>query len=152
MSLLLTTAAFGYRAYRVGPITDGEVMTREVRKDDKASPSTSATQPTTSVAAMGEVVLQSKGYVIPVSLVQVSPKVGGQLVWINPRFEEGTKFKEGEILARLEKVDYESDYRQADFAHKSSIERYEEMKKTQPEEILPTAHGSTGVNPGSSRS
>jgi multidrug resistance efflux pump len=133
--LLLTTAAFGYRAYRVGPAADGETVLREVRKDDRPASSSSAAEVTTGVAATGEVVLQSKGYVIPLSLVQVSPKVGGQLVWINPRFEEGNKFKEGEVLARLEKVDYESDYKQADFAHKSSIERYEELKKTLPEEV-----------------
>src|SRR5581483_9372080 len=84
--LLLTTTAFGYRAYRVGPVADGESVTREVRKDDRpaSSASSSAGEPTTSVAATGEVVLQSKGYVIPVSLVQVSPKVGGQIKYINP--------------------------------------------------------------------
>ncbi len=134
--LLLTSAAFGYRAYRVGSLAEAETVTREARKDDKpASTSSSAAQATTSVAATGEVVLQSKGYVVPISLVQVSPKIGGQLVWINPRFEEGNKFKQGEVLARIEKVDYESDYRQAHFAHSSATERYEELKKTLPEEV-----------------
>jgi multidrug resistance efflux pump len=133
--LLLTTAAFGYRAYRVGPMTEGEMVVRDTKKDDKAPISPSSEPATTSVAAMGEVVLQSKGYVLPLSQVQVSPKVGGQLVWIHEEFKEGIKFKKGDVLAIIEKVDYESDYKQAEYAHKAAVERYEELRKTLPEEV-----------------
>ncbi|MFO0844648.1 MAG: hypothetical protein U0797_20005 [Gemmataceae bacterium] len=79
--------------------------------------------------------LQSKGYVIPISLVQVSPKVGGQIEWLAERFKEGEKFKKGDLLARLERVDYESDYNQALFALAAVTERLEDLKKTMPEEI-----------------
>jgi HlyD family secretion protein len=118
--LLLTTTAFGYRAYRGGdpPATAGP---------DKAV--------TTARSADGEVVLQAKGYVIPISLVQVSPKVGGQLVWINDDFREGAKFKAGDKLAQIEDVDYKAEYEQALFGHKAFTERYNEILKTQPEEI-----------------
>lgn len=133
--LLLTTTAFGYRAYRVGPVAGSDVLPRETKKDDKSTTNSTQSEATTSIAATGEVVLESKGYVIPVSQVQVSPKVSGQLEWINPRFEEGNKFKQGEVLARVERVDYESDYKQAEFAHKASTERFEELKKTMPEEV-----------------
>lgn len=130
--LLLTTLAFGYRAYRVGSLSPPDSGPTETTK---AATGPSPTTSSSSSAATGEVVLQSKGYVIPISQVQVSPKVGGQLVWINPRFEEGRLFKEGEILARIERVDYESDYNQALFALTASTERFEDLKKTMPEEI-----------------
>lgn len=136
--LLLTTTAFGYRAYRVGalPRTDaaGDPPPSKV---EKAPPPVSGGSGGTagSVAATGEVVLQSKGYVIPISLVQVSPKVGGQLVWINPRFEEGNIFKEGDILARIEQKEFESDYRQAQFALEAASRRLEEVRSTLPEEV-----------------
>src|SRR5439155_9254737 len=68
----------------------------------------------------GEVVLQAKGYVIPVSLIQVSPKVGGQLVEIADNFKEGAVFKEGDVLARREKVDYEAEYEQARAASRAA--------------------------------
>ena len=126
--LLLTTMAFGYRAYRVGSMTPAGPASEE----KKAATATAAT---TSVAAVGEVVLQAKGYVTPISLVQVSPKVGGQLLWINERFCEGQKFQKGEKLATLEDDDYRADFDQADFAYRASRERYQEIKKTQPEEI-----------------
>src|SRR5437870_1605114 len=71
--LLLTTVAFGYRAYRV----DGALGNREEGRapghDAKKTETESSAE--TSVAASGEVVLQAKGYVVPISLVQVSPKV-----------------------------------------------------------------------------
>ncbi|MFO0880464.1 MAG: hypothetical protein U0840_24225 [Gemmataceae bacterium] len=136
----LTTLAFGYRAYRVGsvPATGGQDNVAAAPANRPASPT--AQQPTPSaspgsVAATGEVVLQSKGYVIPLSLVQVSPKVGGQLVWINPRFEEGAIFREGEILARIEQKEFESDYRQAQFALEAATRRLDETRNTLPEEV-----------------
>lgn len=136
--LLLTSVAFGYRAYRVGSLAPGSGTAgggTTPTKSDSGGASAPPTAATTNVAATGEVVLQSKGYVIPISLVQVSPKVGGQLIWINPRFEEGTKFKAGDILARLEKVDYEADFKQALFAVETSRERYDELVMTLPEEV-----------------
>ncbi|MFO0846750.1 MAG: efflux RND transporter periplasmic adaptor subunit, partial [Gemmataceae bacterium] len=127
--LLLTTAAFGYRAYRVGPAPAEPAPVETVK------PTANAPVPTSSAATAGEVVLQSKGYVIPISLVQVSPKVGGQIEWLAERFKEGEKFKKGDLLARLERVDYESDYNQALFALAAVTERLEDLKKTMPEEI-----------------
>src|SRR5262245_19813824 len=97
--LMMTTAAFGYRAYRVAPGT--AVPTTEVPRVEAPTASTVTTDPPTTVASSGDVVLQQKGYVIPVHQVQVSPKIGGMIIWIDPRFEEGQFFKKGEVLARL---------------------------------------------------
>jgi multidrug resistance efflux pump len=132
--LLLTTVAFGYRAYRVSRLPEGELITAQSKENDRSAATSPLVTVTSSVAATGEVVLQAKGYVIPVSLVQVSPKVGGQLIKINERFAEGNKFNKDDILAVIEKVEYESEYRQAQFAFKAATERYEELVRTMPEE------------------
>jgi HlyD family secretion protein len=129
--LLLTTTAFGYRAYRVGGLAAESSGRDEKKQAGKDSPLPSGS----TTAAVGDVVLQAKGYVIPISLVQVSPKVGGQLIEIDPRFREGARFKEGEILAKIEDIDYQAEYDQALSSYLASRERYTETKKVQPEEI-----------------
>jgi HlyD family secretion protein len=139
--LLLTTTAFGYRAYRVGSLTPEDL--ERLREGAAAQPASTDTTPgsfTGSVAGVGEVVLQQKGYITPISLIQVSPKVGGQLVWLSsgpgqPVFEEGAFFRKGQLLARLERDDYEFEHQQAASAYQAAKRRYEEIKKTQPDEV-----------------
>ena len=126
--LLMTTAAFGYRAYRVGALTP----TTPASED--AAPAV-APASTATVASSGEVVLQSKGYVIPAHQVQVSPKVGGMILKLHERFEEGQYFKKDEILAELESVDYQADYDRAVAAEKAAVQRLKESKGSPPEEI-----------------
>src|SRR3984957_14871248 len=128
--LLLTTAAFGYRGYRAGTLTTADGASADDKKISSASPTASA-----NVAAVGEVVLQAKGYVTPISLVQVSPKVGGQVVWINNRFREGERFEAGEPLAEIESIDYRADLDQALFTHRMALERFKEAEQSLPEEL-----------------
>jgi len=76
------------------------------------SPATSpgtATIPDSSgiPAASGQAVLESKGYIIPVHQIQVSPKVSGMVVKLN--FQEGDKVEKDAVLAELETIDYEAD-------------------------------------------
>jgi multidrug resistance efflux pump len=132
MILLLTTSAFGYRAYRVGALMPGSSppTNTETQSPAETTPASSA-----SVASSGEVVLQAKGYVIPAHQVQVSPKVGGMILRLNKRFEEGQFFKEGEELAWLETDDYEADYKHALFARDAAEQRYQESLGNPPEEI-----------------
>jgi HlyD family secretion protein len=130
--LLLTTAAFGYRAYRVGTLTPDAASSSV--SDGNSAPAVSIT-PTPSVASSGEVVLQAKGYVVPAHQVQVSPKVGGMIRELNKKFEEGQFFKEGEVLAWLETDDYESDYKHAVAACAAAEQRYKESLCNRPEEI-----------------
>jgi HlyD family secretion protein len=53
----------------------------------------------------GRVVLEIKGYVVPVSQVPVSPKVGGQIVEMH--IEEGKRVKAGDVLAKIDPAEYE---------------------------------------------
>jgi HlyD family secretion protein len=133
--LLLTTTAFGFRAYSVGtmpgqnrgPAVDAGSTEKKVER--------SAATSTTSVSDATEVVLQSKGYVIPLSLVQVSPKVGGQLAWINPDLIEGHPFEAGDVLAVVENTDYLADFDQARAGWRAARHRRTEVQRTMPEEI-----------------
>jgi HlyD family secretion protein len=57
--------------------------------------------------AVGDVMLESKGYIVPIRTIQVSPKVSGMITSL--RFEEGMIVQKGYILATLETVDYLSE-------------------------------------------
>src|SRR5262245_31101856 len=60
---------------------------------------------TDKTADSGDVLLESKGYIIPAHQIQVGPKVGGMVVELN--IEEGKTVKEGELLAVIEKTNYQ---------------------------------------------
>lgn len=118
---LLAAAAFGYRAYRVAPAA----VAPSADSSSTASEVSSAAR--TAQADSGDVVLQSKGYVIPAHQIQVSPKIPGMIVWLNPKFEEGQRFREGDELARLEDVDYRSERDQARAGLEAAEQKYEEL-------------------------
>ena len=118
--LLLTTVALGYKAYST----------------PAPAPTTSDKPTGDSVASSGDVVLVSKGYIIPAHRIQVSPdKVNGILQWVSPRLEEGQKFKEGEVLARVRKVDYQAHHDKAEHALNEARCRLAELEKAWPDEI-----------------
>lgn len=119
-----TAVLLGYKAYRSPGMSGTEA-------ENSASPSSSSasrisTNPkpesqkesvsgkvgTATDTNQGEqVALESKGYVIPVHLILVTPKVGGMLTKLNIR--EGDIVEKGTILAEIEKVDYQSDVAKA---------------------------------------
>jgi multidrug resistance efflux pump len=129
---LLTALALGYRTYRLSPAGGG---TDARPPESAATAPTPATTTTGSVASSGEVALQAKGYVIPAHQIQVSPKISGMLVELHPRFEEGQHFKEGEVLAKLEDVDYKADRNHAKAALETCRQKLAELKRSWPEEI-----------------
>jgi len=123
--LLLTTVAFGYQAFR-GPRADA------ARPDAKAKPGT--LDPT---ATSGDVVLESKGYIIPVHQIQVSPKISGMLTDLY--IEEGQYVEEGDVLAVLETVDYQADVARAQATLVHSRNHLQELARNQPLEVKQTA-------------
>jgi RND family efflux transporter MFP subunit len=120
--LVLMTAAFGYRAYMVTPVAapDSQAV------NPAATPATGTTS--TASAASGELALEVKGYITPIHQIQVSPKIGGQLVWLAPKFEEGAFFKKGDELAHIEDVDYKTDHDHYKSMHASAMRDLEEQK------------------------
>ncbi len=81
---------------------------------------------TDKVAASGDVALEAKGYIIPVHQIQVSPKVAGMLIDIDPRLEEGQRFKEGDTLAKIEDVDYRTTFMHCERAYAAAQRRKEQ--------------------------
>ena len=94
------------------------------RGDDKNARPVAAAD---KIAENGDVVLESKGYIIPAHQIQVSPKVGGMVVELN--VEEGRKVKEGDILAVIEKTNYQASYDRARATLVVTEQKYEEMKR-----------------------
>jgi HlyD family secretion protein len=74
----------------------------------------------------GSVVLESKGNLVPIQLIQVSPKVGGMVTKLN--ILEGLRVDKGFVLAELEKVDYQAEYDRAVATAASAKQRYLELK------------------------
>lgn len=80
------------------------------------------------------VALESKGYVIPVHLILVTPKVGGMLTKLNIR--EGDIVEKGSLIAEIEKVDYQSDVAKAENLLSAAKFRLQELLVgARPEEI-----------------
>ena len=77
----------------------------EVKPADGAPVALSA--PTNTTAASGDVALESKGNIVPVHQITVSPKVGGMVEKLY--VEEGKRVNKGDVLAEVEKVDYLAD-------------------------------------------
>ncbi|MBX9677233.1 MAG: efflux RND transporter periplasmic adaptor subunit [Gemmataceae bacterium] len=97
-------------------------------KDGAAMPSSSRSQ-----EPAGPIALESKGYIIPVHQIQVSPKVGGMVMELN--IEEGMQVKEGFILAKLETTDYQADHDRAVGVATAAKARWQELWKYREDEV-----------------
>jgi len=71
------------------------------------------------------VVLELKGYIVPLHQIVVSPKVGSMILKLN--IEEGQRVKKGEVLAQLETVEYDSDYQNAKGVAQGAWQRWLEL-------------------------
>ncbi len=114
----LTAAAFGVKAF----------WAPAGSADGPATPGIS-----TAVSAGSEdVVLEAKGYVIPAHQIQVSPKVAGMIVWLDPRFQEGWRVEKDTLIARLETDDYVADLKHAEAVLASSERKLIELETGWP--------------------
>lgn len=89
------------------------------------------------VAGEGEILLESKGYIIPAHQILVSPKVSGMILRLHfDKLREGQRVPMGAPLAEIESVEYEADAARARANCLSSKHRWEELKNgSRPEEI-----------------
>jgi multidrug resistance efflux pump len=81
--------------------------------DDAKRASEKAQAQAQAGVAPGDVMLDSKGYIVPIHQIQVSPKVSGTVLSLRTEegvpIEEGLLVKKGCVLAVLEKVEYQAD-------------------------------------------
>jgi HlyD family secretion protein len=59
------------------------------------------------------VVLDAKGYVIAAHQIQLSPQVGGEIIWLDPKFKEGAFYQKGQRLAEIDPVIYQAQQKSA---------------------------------------
>ena len=111
---LATAGVFGWRAYRLAP-ADGAAH-RAGAAGSEASWRAARARPAAPPAASGEVVLEAKGYVIAAHQIQISPQVGGEIIWLDPNFKEGAVYKKGDKLAEIDPVIYEAQLKSAQAA------------------------------------
>jgi HlyD family secretion protein len=98
-----------------GGVVGGQWYLQHGKSDGSKTPSAVAGQPAaagqSSTApvdpAAGDVVLESKGYVVAVHEILISPKVAGMVEEFD--IIEGQRVKKGDTLAILESVDYKAD-------------------------------------------
>lgn len=113
---------------------DNARLAAKVDELTKSSPVNLGAAPgATSSADPNEIALESKGYIIPISLILVSPLVGGRVkdlsIW------EGKRVKEGDVLAELETEDYQPERDRAKAVHEASRRRHNELTKYRDKEI-----------------
>jgi len=54
-----------------------------------------------------QVVVSAMGTIVPAREIQIAARVSGQIVDVNPQFEPGGQFQDGETLVKIERKDYE---------------------------------------------
>ncbi len=84
-------------------------------------------------ASSGSIVLDSKGYIIPVRQILVSPKVSGMI--LKSFILEGKHVKKGDVLAEVEDVDYQADRQRATAALELARHRLSEIETSRPKEV-----------------
>jgi multidrug resistance efflux pump len=105
--LLLTTAIFGLKAFRAPPAPAEEPAVSTARSPAEG------TTPTAATASTGDIALESRGYVIAAHSIQLSPQVGGEIVWLDPDFKEGAVYQKGAKLAEIDPVIYAAQLKSA---------------------------------------
>jgi multidrug resistance efflux pump len=123
-----------YLGYLVGFARTGE---EEFTKPDAKAPAANGVDGFTgSTFAPGGVVLDGGGYIIPIQRVQVTPKVGGQVIWLYNNLEEGTLVEKDTVLARLDPTKYRFEFERAKALADQAKAEWEELKNgNRPEEV-----------------
>jgi len=104
---LLFATTSGLLAYYAYSLAQAD-QARSTDLDQSAEAKAKAGSSTQTAAAMGDVVLESKGYIIPVHQILVSPKVNGMVEKLF--FIEGQRVNKDDVLAQVETIEYKSDY------------------------------------------
>ncbi len=99
------------RAERTTQVASGAATSKQdspaTKSDSNALPKVSGTE---KPAAVNPIALESRGYVIAKHQVLVSPQVSGRILSLN--IEEGRRVVQGEVLAEVERTEYQADVEQ----------------------------------------
>jgi len=110
----------------------------------KPGTSNPISSPTSPAAAPGSIVLEVKGYIVPARQIAVSPiDVAGRVVELN--IIEGKKFQKGDILAKLEDINYKAQVEEAK-ALVASAEKRLDVSKARLAALLPESVRPVEIN------
>ncbi len=105
--LLLTSIVFGLRAFHDSQqAAEQDLRSAGTAKTNELPASTAAT-------TVGDVALEARGYIIAAHSIQLSPQVGGEIVWLDPHFKEGAVYPKGAKLAEIDPVIYAAQLKSA---------------------------------------
>lgn len=132
-----TSFLLGYKAFRdsgnVTAVATSETTKPSVAGSGNKSASGSSTSPAKAnpapipaATSPDAIVLENKGYIIPIQLILVSPKVGGMLTRMN--IKEGDIVAKDTILAELETDEYLADVHRTEAYLRSTTEKFTELK------------------------
>src|SRR5579885_432390 len=110
-----TAIVFGWRAYRIAP-TDVTAASESGSAASSDSKPVEASPAAAAESTAGDVVLDAKGYVIAAHQIQLSPQVGGEIIWLDPNFKEGAVYRKGAKLAEIDPVIYAAQLKSAQAA------------------------------------
>ena len=60
------------------------------------------------------IIIDSQGTIIPRTESQLYPEIRGEVIYVSPKLDEGSSFKKGDILLRIDSRDYELDIKTAE--------------------------------------
>lgn len=129
--LAIVCVGLGIAAFRPRP--QGEVAPAPATTAATGGEAPAAHAAAAPKVGPGGVILESKGYIVPVHQIQVSPKVGGMVMELF--IEEGMQVKEGDVLARLETTEYQHDYDRLAAQARAAMHKQEELTKYRDVEI-----------------
>lgn len=128
--LAIAVILLGYRALTSQAVSGNPGAGATTPAADALSAQSEASAPLPD----GEIVLESKGYIIPAHQILISPKVTGMIVSLH--VQEGQRVTKEAVLARLESVDYEAELSRAKATLALANERLRELENgNRPEEI-----------------
>lgn len=138
--MMIVAGLMAWRSYKMTPAGTDSVQQKlpgQINKSsgtDTVKAGSEKSSPAPSIPGKENIVLEAKGYIIPMHQIQVSPKVPGMIEKLY--VEEGKRVKKGDVLAILESVDYKADFDKAKAVLQAANQRKLEIKNgNRPEEI-----------------
>lgn len=114
-----------------GPGATAAVIPPATRSGAKAATTTATT--TAPAGAVDGIVHESKGYIVPISVIQVSPLVGGKVMKL--AFKEGDTVTKGTFLAQIEQTEFKADYDRVVAQIAAAESKSDELSRYRDDEI-----------------
>jgi multidrug resistance efflux pump len=113
------------------------------KTDDGQAPAEAAKTPAKGESPAGEVLLETKGYIMPTHPYKVGPnQVGSKIKKLHERFLEGQWISKDTVLAELDDTQYRKKYEQAQGDYEAAkhevdatVERFKVAQANRPEEV-----------------